>query len=1067
MFMNYLLAPLLKIVKLAPPRYSLLYCLLFLLGSASLDGQTVNGKVSDEAGTGLPGVNIIVKNTSTGTITDVDGSFTINASPQDTLTFTYIGFLTQEISVGNQSFLNVELVEDVQQLDEVVVVAYGTKKKAAFTGSAAFIESEKIQETASSNVSQALQGLSPGIQVLSSRGQPGADAVIQIRGFGSLSASNNPLIILNGSPFEGSLSSIAPNEIESISILKDAASTALYGSRAANGVILINTKTGALGKTIVNFRSTFGTSDFAVTLPNKLNAGDQYEAVWKGFYYDNLQSGMEDQAARENASGRTTDRFYIARPHTSFLGYERRYRSNWNIDDPVGFDGKIKPEAELLYDYDWHDLFDPKLRQEYAVDVSTGLSEKTKLFFATSFLNDKGQYFNQDFQRWSTRLNISTAIGDRVNLEASLFYLRTDQNNPGEFTRVVRTIPSGVHPYEFNHETGEFFVDVFGNTALQKGGGQSYSGRRFFGASNPFDFSVAPKEPDSYAFDINNTNQLVNRLGLGVNILNGLDFRSTFITDLSVFNRHTYRAPVQGILTVEGNASKLSNTRFSYTLTNILEYKKSLGSHNVGIMVGNELYAWNRSQISGFKEVFAVPGIFELDAASAEPSTGSFENDYRLASVFSRLEYDFEDKIYVTASYRTDGSSRFHPDSRWGNFWSVGAGWRISEESFFDGVDFIDNLKIKASYGATGNDQLSLYAYQALYDLAYNFYDNSGAIEQRLPTPELTWEKNLQFNTGIEFTLFNRFYGSLEYFKRTSEDLLFRQPLPQSFGITEVDANIATVENTGFEIDLNYDIIKNRNFQWTFSANATHFKNEIVDLPVEEVLIGDRRWVVGRSIYEYWTPTWAGVDPETGDNTWFANVFDGEGNVIGQEVTTSWATVNTQPNHAWQGSSLPDLYGSITNRFKIKNLDLSVMFYYSIGGIMNDVAYRENINMRNAFGLIDVWRDNHWSPENRNTFIPRPSHRNFRDNGRTSNQYFYDNDFVRLRTLNIGYTMPKSITDKLRITSLRIFAQGENLFTWGAAADRGTDPEIAGFDGQSDYNWGIRKTFTGGLQFQF
>lgn len=1042
--------------------------LLPVIYAQEQNSKIITGKVmSEKDGLPLPGVTVRVIGTNRGVVTDFDGDYTIKAaSPTDVLTFTFVGFIEKEVQVGNQSTIDIRLEEDVSQLDEVVLVAYGTKKKAAFTGSAAFIDPEEIQKTASSNISSALQGLSPGIQVLANSGQPGSDAMIQIRGFSSLGGSNAPLIILNGSPYEAPLSSIAPNEIENISVLKDAASTSLYGSRAANGVILITTKSGIVGKTIVNFRTTLGTSDFAVALPNKLDAKDQFEAVWKGFYFDNLQRGLSDEASRANASGRVTDRFFIARPHMSFLGYERQYRSNWNIDDPVGLDGKIKPEAELLYEYDWHDVFEPKLRQEYAFDFSSG-SEKTKIFVASSYLSDKGQYFNQDFQRWSTRVNVNTELSDRINFEASLFYLKTDQNNPGEFVRVIRTIPSPIHPYEFNHEEGGFFTDVFGNPALQKGGGQSYSGRRFFNSANPFDYSIAPKEPDSYAFDINSTNQVTNNLGLGVEILEGLNLRTRLVTDFSVFQRHEYVSPVEGIIEVDGYASKQSRSRFSYTANSILEYQKTYGDNSFSLMGGGELYSWNVNNLSGRKEVFAVPGLFELDAASAEPSTGSFENNYKLASVFSRLEYDYQDKIYLSMSYRADGSSRFSPDSRWGNFWSVGSAWRLSEENFLINSPYVNNLKLKASYGTTGNDQLSLYAYQALFDLSYNFYENSGAIEQRLPTPELGWEKNIQFNAGLEFRLFDRFFGNFEYFVKTSDDLLFSRPLPPSFGITSVDDNIAKVQNRGFEVDLGVDLIKKKDFNWTFSVNATHYKNEIIELPVEEVLFGNYRWIEGGSIHEYWTPSWAGVDPETGDNTWHVNILDDSGNVMRQEVSNNWNEVNQQVNHAFQGSSIPDVFGGINNTLRYKGLDFSFMFYYSLGGVMYDNAFNENINMRNAFGLIDYWRDNHWSPENRNTDIPRPSHSNWADNGRTTNQYMYNNDFVRLRTLNLGYTLPSSVANYLNITSLRIFVQGDNLFTWGPAADRGTDPELAGFNGSSAYNWGIRKTVTAGLHFQF
>ena len=1039
------------------------FCGLWTYGQEVL----VSGVVTDHSGMPIPGASVVVKGTINGVATDFDGNFSIRAKSSDILIISFLGFSDKEISVGNQRNLNVVLQEDVSQLNEVVVVAYGTSKKEAFTGSAAFMETEQIQEAATSNLSQALQGLSSGIQVISNSGRPGQDANIQIRGFGSLSADSNPLIVLNGSPYEGALSSIAPSEIDNISVLKDASSTSLYGSRAANGVILITTKSGTVGKTEINFRHTLGTSDFAVKLPRKLNAAEQYEAVWEGFYFDNLSLGRGDDVARSNASRDVTDRFYIARPHTNFLGQTRRYRSNWNIDEPVGLDGKIKPEAQLLYEYDWHDVFNPQLRQEYGFDVSSGLSENTRLFFSSTYLLDKGQYFNQNFDRWSTRLNINSKLGKRINLEASMLYLRTNQDNPGEFARVIRTIPQTIHPYEFNHEEGGFFTDSFGNLALQKGGGQSYSGRRFFGTDNPFDYINAPKESDAYAFDINSTNQIVNKLGISWDILEGITFRTSIISDFSVFQRHLYRAPVEGLVETEGLAFKASNSRFSYTFNNILEYKKLYGNHNFGLLAGQEMYSWNRNNLSGSGTIFAVPGLFELDATSAEPLSSSNETDYRLVSGFSRFTYDYKNKAYLNASYRADASSRFSPKKRWGNFWSVGGAWRLSEEEFLKNSKFVNNLKLKASYGTTGNDQIALYAYQALYDTGYNFYENSGAIESRLPTPELGWEKNIQSNFGLEFQLFNRLRANVEYFVKSSDDLLFAQPLPPSFGITSFDANIAKVENRGFEIDLRYDILKNRDLNWSIGFNATHYRNEIVELPVEEVLTSNYRWAVGQSIYDFWTPTWAGVDPDTGDNTWYINTLDANGNLIGQEISNNWGEVDKQENYAYQGSSLPDVFGGITNTIIYKGFDLSFMFYYSIGGVMLDNAFRENINMRNAFGLVDYWLDNHWTPDNPDAVIPRPSHRNFADNGRTTNQYMYENDFIRLRNLNIGYNFPRSFTDILNIKAFKLFVQADNLITWGNAQKRGTDPEIAGFDGSSDYNWGVRKTISGGVNIQF
>jgi TonB-linked SusC/RagA family outer membrane protein len=1052
-------------------RFILLLVSLALTTSLFGQGVSVNGKVTNVQGESLPGVNVQIRGTQTGTTTDSGGLFTLSVPGKGAvIIFSFVGYQKTEMTVGDSPSMQVILKELQVNMEEVVVVAYGTSKRAAFTGSASFVDSKSIEKVASSNISNALQGLSPGLQVVSNAGKPGAESEIQIRGFGSINASNKPLVILDGNAFDGPLSSLATNEIKSISVLKDAASTSLYGSRAANGVILITTKSGTTGKPVINVRTSWGTSDFAVKMPRKLNATEQYEAVWDGFYYDNLDKGMADDKARQDASNRVTDRFYIARPHHSYLGYDRQFRSNWNLDNPVGLDGKIVPEAYLLYDYNWYDVFERKLRQEYSVDVSTALSEKTSMFFATSYFDDQGQFFNQDYKRWSTRLNLESKINDWLNVKASMFYVRGNQNDPGEFTRVVRTIPQTIHPYEFNHETGEFYKDAYGNLALQRGGDQSYSGRRFFDTDNPFEYSVAPYESDAYAFNVNSTDHLINNLGITAEILEGLTFSSNFSLDFDNNARHEYRTPVWGIVKTLGSSYRRNTSQTSFNWNNLLNYTRSLGRHTLSFMAGNELYGWNRSLVTASKTGLAVPGLFEIDAASSEPIAGSRMDKYRLVSGFARAEYNFSDRVYLSGSYRADGSSRFHPDNRWGSFWSVGTGWRLSEEKFLKDIKWIDNLKLKASYGTTGNDQISLYAYQALYDLSYSFYGNSGAIERRLPTPGLGWEKNIQFNTGFEFAFFNRFRGNVEFFVRQSEDLLFARPLPQSFGITSVDANIAKVQNTGFEMDLSYRILNKKELTWNISASITHFKNKIMDMPLQEMFVPGstvQKWVIGKSIYEYWTPEWAGVDSATGKNTWYKNVFDEAGNVIDRVPTTKWNDVNNEANREFQGSSLPDFFGSVTNTFSYKGFDFSFMFYYSIGGIMVDNAWRENTNMRNAFGLIDYWLDNHWTPENPDARIPRPSHVNFNDNGRSTDQFMFNNDFLRLKTLNLGYTIPSKITNRFNIKVLRLFAQADNLFTWGEAAKRGTDPEIAGFDGNSDYNYGIRKMFVGGIQFTF
>lgn len=1042
--------------------------------------KIITGTVTDENGNPLKDATVQVKGSSASTTTDDGGKFTIQVpGTSSVLIISYVGYASQEISVRNAgNNLTIRLKLSSGSLGEVVVVAYGTAKKEAFTGSATFVKGEQLQRSVTNNVAAGLQGLSPGVQINNTAGRPGADVLISIRGFGSMTASNNPLIILNGNPYDGSLNSIPTSDIEQVSILKDAASTALYGSRAANGVIIITTKQGKKGAPRVNYRSTFSVSDFAVALPKRLSVADQWMAVWKGFYDDGiLFQGRTPANAAQNATVSTTNRHVGPNPFTMPDGTVRQYRHMWNMDFPIGLDGKLDPNAKLLYEWDWYDVFTNKLRQEHSVDVSSGIGEKGNLFFSSSYLNDQGNYLGQKYERFTSRLNFSVPVNDRIKTGASFFYVRTNENNPNEEVRTIRTFAGGFSPYLWDHVNNTYFTDIFGNKALDWGGAGSISRRVYFPGNNALGWIQDPKSPDSYRFNLSGNNRLIATGNLEIKILKDLDYSLSLIGDLNNNNNHYYESPVNGLSFDLGTASRSFTQRFGYTINNSLSYRKKINDHSLSFLVSNEVYAWRNQSASASAQGFALPGVFEVSAGSTNFQNSSFEDNYRLVSLLGRGEYNFANKYFLSASFRRDGSSRFSPDVRWGNFWSAGGAWRISQEKWFQ-AEWVNELKLKGSYGETGNDNIGLYAYQALYNLNNIFNGQPGAVISRLPTPTLSWEKNQQANVGIEAILFDKLNVGVEVFSRRSKDLLFAQQLPPSFGITSVDANIATTRNTGIEIDLNYRAVNVRDFTWTIGINATHYKNVIVDLPLNELTVPAeftntagpaRRWKEGRSIYEYWGPKWAGVDDRNGNNQWIIKTFDANGNVTKFDTTSNWTAVsNDVRQYEYLGSSLPKLFGSITNSFTYRNFDLSFMLYYSIGGVLFDQPWRESTTLRNAFGLTEMYKEGVWTPENPTASIPRGSHVRFGDNQRPTDQFLFNNTFARLKNLNIGYKLPvQKIFKKPFFNEFKVFVQGDNLLTWGSAKERHTDPELGGFDGTAAYNYGVRRFYLAGVNIQF
>ena len=1032
--------------------------LLLLLFSAFIlscygfsQDRTITGTVTGEdTEGGLPGVTVRVKGTNIATVTDPGGNYEITFPRNaQTLMFSFVGYKTEEILVSpDNSSVDVNLEIDLLELEDVIVVAYGTTKKSSYTGSASVVTGDKLEKIQSTNITKALQGLSSGVQVINNSGRPGSGGDILIRGIGSLYASSSPLIVVDGVPYSGTLSSISSNDIESITVLKDATSAALYGSRAAGGVIMVTTKSGG-AESKIEFTSTLSTVSMAVPYPERTNAEQYFELTWESLYNGQLDLGATMEDAANFATNNVISELKV---------------NPFDMANPFTENGNIHPDANQLYNADWDaELIKPQLTQEYNLSASgTSNDNKTKYFISANYKDDKGVFTVQEFQRFTTRVNVTSDIKKwlQVGTNTSLAHSREPYASGAVW--FMRSLPPIYPIWQYDYDNQEYERDDNGDKIFDYG-----PNRASWIMWNP----LADAEYNTTFFMYDNVS---NRTFAEVTIMPGLTFRPSVSVDYSINWDHSYVNPNYGYMEGRGGTTKNNTRRLAITQNNVLTYQRKINAlNNINVMVGNETHQWVRNGVTAAREGFPFIGLEELASAAIMSEAYSYEDNYRLLSYFTRLEYDYNNTYYVSGSFRTDGSSRFHPDNRWGQFWSVGGSWRLSKESFMESADWVDNLQLRVSYGSVGNDRISLYAYQGLFATGYNDGTYPGMLVSRLPTPNLKWETNLQFNVGLNYRLFDRLDGSFEYYIRDSKDLLFGLPLPASSGFSSIDANIADVQNKGFEFELYYMILNNNDFKWDINLNASRYKNVITSLPQERV----GNWIEGVSRYEFFMPEWAGINPENGNNQWWMNIFetDGEGGYVlddeGDKIvadrvkTENYSDVGARDQQDYRGTSIPDLFGGITNNLAYKGFDLSVFFYYSIGGKLYDSDYSGMMSNREGFSQhIDML--DRWTPDNTDSDLPRLSHNTRNNMASYSTRFLYDNTFVRLRNITLGYQLPQNTASMIGLSSLRIYAQADNLLTFGSAAKRGTDPEQS-FSGRTGSRLPPLKSISFGIKMKF
>lgn len=1037
-------------------KQTLLYLFLFinLIQLARAQDSRISGTVvQDDTKQPLVGVSVKIKESNKGTYTDQDGRFTIlNVKDNEkTLVFSYIGFDKQEVTITG-AVVNASLKSTNNALNEVLVVAYGTANKATYTGSAATVSASQIEKQQVSSISRTLQGLVPGLQSVASAGQPGSDAAIRIRGVGSVNASSAPLYVVDGVPYSGDVNQINPNDVQSVTVLKDASASALYGSRGANGVIIITSKQGKLNaKPTVSLNASTGVSSRAVKDYDFVSTPEYFELQWEALRNTQLDQGKTADQAAQYATVELVNTLKI-NPFGSAY------------PNPVGLNGKIVSGAVPLWNDDWSkSLSRTGIRTEVGLSI-TGGGADSKYFVSGNYLDDKGFIVASGFRRFNTRVNYSTKVNSWFEAGFNAAASTTSQDSPpqtdssqGNFANFGRLV-SNIYPVYERNGDGSYKLDANGNKIYDFGNyrpSSAATGNNLLGGAELNKYS---SKNDAFVF----------RGNIQINIANGLKLKSSINTDYNSRYNHSFTNAVLGTgVTSGGSVSKSAARTVGLTYNNLLDYTKDLGGHHFNFLAGQEVYTFNVSSLSGSRSNFGFADKDEPAAASLLNSfTGSADN-YKLASFLGRVDYNYDSRYYFNASFRRDGSSRFSADSRWGNFWSFGASWNLKAESFLESASWVNSLTARASYGAQGNDNLSsYYAYRGLYGI-YNSLGSAGLISSRLPTPNLKWETNLNFNAGVDFGLFDNFVsGTIEIYERSSKDLLFPKPLAPSLGYTDIDANIGALKNTGIEGNLQFRPIRNESFKWDLGVNFGHFTNKITTLPQREIIAGNigqlgstKKLTVGGSVYDFFIREWAGIDPANGKPLWYKDVING-GQVTGRTTTSTFADASQY----YQGSALPDLYGGVSNTFRYKGVELSAVVAYSLGGKTLDLD--QVMISHNGEGIGRTWDKailNRWVPGATNADVPRLSIVSSGWNG-ISSRFLYSATYARLKTVNLGYTIPQNFTRKLGLKSLNVYTRGENLLTF--YGHKGMDPEQA-VDGVTFYRYPAQKTITFGINTSF
>lgn len=974
--------------------------------TAAAQDLKITGTVTDQTGYPLEGATVLVRGTTKGTTTDAEGRYLLNATQDAEIVVSYLGYLSQSKKADGKSQLDFVLMEDTNFLDDVIVVAYGTMSESDFTGSASQIKGEEIATASKESIDKGMMGKIAGVRISSDNGDPGSAGSVQIRGVGSISAGTSPLYVIDGTVISsategdiqvgyrstGILNTLNPDDIESVTVLKDAAAASLYGSRAANGVILITTKRGRQGRTSISYSGEAGVSSMAVGKALQLLDGPKFIRYIKD--------------AADNA--------YAMNPAYSY-GYDGDTWASW-VADPSG-----KTST------DWtRQVFRNAFRHSHQLSLSAG-NEKTRVYSGLGYSRTDGIVLGSYFDRISGRINIDHQINDRLKVGlrqmVSFTGSRGHNDQSDQSQGMGYATPIGVMTQSDPTATPENPDGTWNENV-------SWSGF----TTNPhllFDSDMQYNKARSM--------RSLSNIDIELSLTDALSVKNTFGYDYLDNKQYLWWSPAS----IDGESMNGLSASYIFQtddLTNstVLRYSDTFGSgHNLSALAGFEV-ADHRSSFT-YAAANNYPGD-KLTALSVGQMYGVGGASYRsfMLSVLANVNYDWEHRYYASASFRRDGSSRLGPDSRWANFWSVSGAWRISEEEFLRGSDIFSDVKIKASYGTNGNLPSAYYAYKGLYS-ASGGYGTEAALWWSNPRNDsLGWEKSRNFNVGFDWYMYNRVNLNVEYYHKYTSSLIFDMPASAVTGFSSYTSNIGNLLNNGLEIEISSRNFERENFTWDTSLNLTFQKSVVKSLPNDnaDISYGDGGMYihrVGESMYSFYLPVWKGVNPETGLGEFLIDPEDPSKGV------TNWYS---EAASTIAGKAIPDLTGGITNTFTFLGgmIDLSILITFQTGGSLFDYPgyFTHSDGFRAASMNAAADASDYWTPTNRNAAYPKPIMNNPYRWDRFSSRLIHSTDNIRMRELTVGCNIPI----KRYLSGLRLYFKATNpLMIWSATPD--IDPDVA------------------------
>lgn len=1056
--------------------------------ASALGQRTASGHVysaSDDEP--VIGATVLVKGTSIGTSTDLDGNFVIKNVPANAskLVISYVGMLAQEVNIGEN--IKVALHSDSRELDDLMVVAYGTAKKSEYTGAASVVSAETLEDRLVTNVTNALNGVVAGVQTLNANGQPGVGSTVRIRGVGSINASMSPLYVLDGVPYDGDIAALNPSDIASMTVLKDAAAAALYGARGANGVILITTKRGKMGTTKVTVDAKWGANSREVT---------NYDVIDSPATYYELSYAAQRNAALYNM-GYSAERAhaYANSQMLEALGYQVYTVPQGEM--LIGMDGKLNPNATLGYQYgnyyftpdDWADAtFRNGLRQEYNVSVS-GANDKFNYYFNGGYTKDEGTIKNSSYERLSTRLNVDYNVTNWLKLGTNISYAYAKSDYPRDMDSDSST-SNGNAFYAANNMAPIYPIyvrDAQGNIMYDESYNQpiyDYGDAKSTPFSRPFVTNGNPAGQLIYDSREYLTDLFNGKWYLQLTPVEGLTLTGTLGYTLDNTRYHMVLNGIYGQFTTQGgNATQEADRTSGLTIQGIANYQHTFNDvHNLQAMVGYESYDYKSEYVEGTGTGLYNPFSWAIDNTLMNDARRGYggTNEYSTRGIFGQVNYNYDARYFVTGMYRRDASSRFAPDKRWGNFFSVSAAWDIAKERFMDTTrGWLNQLKLRASFGQQGNDNLwngagyggyYYYAYLDQYDISGSTSWSDGALAFK-GNPDLTWETSNSFNVGLDYAFLNgKVTGTLEYFNRQTSDMLYNRPVSPSLGYSSIPMNIGSMRNYGMELEVNYTPVKTDKIEWSVNFNGTWINNKILKLASElngEWINGSRIYREGESMYQLYLVKYAGVDPATGKALYWGWKYDDDTN---EKIEGSYGVKDTYDvkDRQCTGNLLPKFYGGFGTNLSLYGFDISVAFSYQAGGKMVDSGYQGLMGSGYSSDYGHAWHKDilkAWTPENRYTDVPRLDATDSYSFSRyTTDRALVSSNYLSLNNITIGYTIPSSITKKFAVSSLRVYFSGDNIALWSAR--KGFDPR-QGFVSATTSTYTAVRCLSGGIKIEF